>query len=148
MRLKTLNVIVGVVLYVIHADTMVQWLISVQPSHFKTSNSIDKSIERFRVNITLGVSPLFLVRLWPEVPCLVSITTNNINLLSQANKIHDSVLFTRLAPVYTIVNMDNTCVHVSLPQKGNKLASITHLVNSPFACWTAFVTFVALLAFS
>ena len=61
MRLKTLSDLAGVVVNVLHTDTMVQWFISVQPGDFKTSDSIDKSIKTFNVNVTLCIGSLFLV---------------------------------------------------------------------------------------
>ena len=84
---------------------MVQRLISVQPGDFKTSSSIDKSIEvqgerylmhRFSFSCVVG----------SEVPCLISIFTNNVHLLSKAGEIHAPESFASFAPFDMVLNVD------------------------------------------
>ena len=76
MGFRARSDIVGVVVHVFHTDTIVKRLIYVQPGDFKTSNGVNKSIERFRVNVALTVRSLCLVSFCTELPCLVSIATN------------------------------------------------------------------------
>ena len=87
MGFRTLSDIVGIVVNVLHTDTIVERLTSVQPSDLKTSNRINKSIERFRVNVTLCIRYICVVFFGSEVPCLISITTNNVYLLGKASEI-------------------------------------------------------------
>ena len=108
MGFGTLSDIVGVVVNVLHTDMIIKRLISVQPRDFETRNGIDKSNERFRVKVTLCIGSLFIVLSWSEVPCLISITTNNVHLLSQSGEIHASEFVARFAPLKTLVDVGDT----------------------------------------
>ena len=71
---------------------------------------------------------------------------NNVHLLGKANEIHASEFIARFAPLDIIVDVDDTIFLCFSSASGNKLATITLLVNPTFAFGAAFVTFVALCA--
>ena len=63
MLFEKLSDLVEIIVNVLHEDTMIERLTLVQPSDVKTSNRVNKSIERFKVNVTFDVSSLGLVSL-------------------------------------------------------------------------------------
>ena len=62
-RVRALSDFIGVVINILHADTIIKRLAPGQTGYLKTSSSVEESIERLRMSFPLGIGPLFLVLL-------------------------------------------------------------------------------------
>ena len=93
---------------VLHGHTNTNRLSLVESGNFEIGHSVDKAIERFWMSFAGYMCSLCFVRVVSEIPGLIFISTEYINLQSRTALVHDSEFSVRTVPLQDVVDLNHT----------------------------------------